>query len=241
MTDAVALERESDDRRNMTPFDDVTTTIDHLYDEAKNWASDGFAIENHAQAEQIDSIDKALLKAAQEADRLRVEEKAPLDRQIDAIQDRYNPYIQKNKGKVDIARASLKALLTAWRTEQERAKRKAAEKARRNAEEERRRAEEAIRASAGDVEARERAEEQLALADEADAFARRQEKKATSGLRLRTTWVTALTDRNAAIKHYWAKAPEAFESLVIDMAQRDVRTGLRSIPGFEIKEVKGAI
>ena len=50
-----------------------------------------------------------------------------------------------------------------------------------------------------------------------------------------------LTDRNAAIKHYWAKDPGAFERLVLDMALTEVRQGVRAIPGFEIEAVKGAI
>ena len=226
---------------NVPPDVMAFNTIDAYYDEAKNWASDGFTIESQAQADEVDALDKALLKAGQEAEALRVEEKRPLDEQIDAIQAKFNPFIQKGKGKVDIARSSLKALLTAWRTEQERVKREAAEKARREAEEERRLAQEAMRASSGDVEAREQAEQLLESAKRAEKIANKADKAATTGLGLRTSWMPKLTDRNAAIKHYWAKDPGAFERLVLDMALTEVRQGVRAIPGFEIEAVKGAI
>lgn len=226
---------------NVPPDVMAFNIIDAYYDEAKNWASDGFTIESQAQADEVDALDKALLKAGQEAEALRVEEKRPLDEQIDAIQAKFNPFIQKGKGKVDIARSSLKALLTAWRTEQERMKREAAEKARREAEEERRLAQEAMRASSGDVEAREQAEQLLESAKRAEKIANKADKAATTGLGLRTSWMPKLTDRNAAIKHYWAKDPGAFERLVLDMALTEVRQGVRAIPGFEIEAVKGAI
>src|SRR5688500_979337 len=93
---------------NQPPEVIVFGEIDAYYDEARNWASDGFKVENQEQADQIDMLDKALLKIGQEADALRIEEKRPLDEQIDAIQAKFNPYIQKGKGKVDIARSSLK-------------------------------------------------------------------------------------------------------------------------------------
>lgn len=226
---------------NMAAWEVVFGEIDAYYDEAKNWASDGFKVENQEQADQLDELDKALLRAGQEADALRIEEKRPHDEAAQAVQDKYNPYVQKGKGKVDVARSTLKQLLTAWRTEQQRIKAEAAEKARREAEEERRLAEEAMRASSGDLEAREQAEQQLQAAKQAESFAKKADKAATTGTGLRTKWVPKLTDRNAAIKHYWQKDPAAFERLVLDMAMTEVRQGVRSIPGFTIEEVKVAI
>lgn len=226
---------------NLPPWEAVFDEIGDLYSEARNWASGGFKIENQEQADQIDALDKALLKKGQEAEALRVEEKRPYDELIDEIQTRYNPFIQKGKGKVDIARSSLKALLTGWRTEQERIKREAAEKARREAEEERRAAKEAMRASSADLEAREQAEQKLAAAAMAEKVAKKADKAASTGLGLRTTWVPKLTDLNAAIKHYWAEDRDSFADLVQQLAQQDVRNGKRSIPGFAVEEVKGAI
>lgn len=226
---------------NHPPYVAAFSTIQSLYDEAANWASDGFVIASQEQADQVDVLDKALLKAAQDAEALRVEEKRPLDEMIDEIQARYNPYIQKGKGKVDIARSSLKTLLTAWRNEQERVKREAAEKARLAAEEERQRAEDAMRSSAGDLAAREQAEQLLDSAKQAERFAKKADKAATTGLGLRTTYRAALADPSAAIRHYWqAKQPEFIE-LVQRLADQDVRSGKREIPGFNVIEEKVSI
>lgn len=226
---------------NAPPEVVVFGEIDAYYDEAKNWASDGFTVENQEQADQIDMLDKALLKIGQEADALRIEEKRPLDEQIDAIQSKFNPYIQKGKGKVDIARSSLKALLTAWRVEQERVKRETVEKARREAEAERIAAQGAMRKSSGDLEAREQAEQLLESAKAAEKIAKKADKAATTGLGLRTSWVPKLTDLNAAVKHYWGEDRGSFEELVQQLAAQDVRRGVRTIPGFAVEEVKGAI
>lgn len=245
MSAANALSSTGNDRismgGNMPPWEAVFDEIGDLYSEARNWASDGFAIENQEQADQIDALDKALLKKGQEAEALRVEEKRPYDELIDEIQTRYNPFIQKGKGKVDVARSTLKTLLTAWRTEQERVKREAADKARREAEEERRAAEEAMRASSGDLEAREQAEQKLAAAAMAEKVAKKADKAATTGLGLRTKWVATMTDQRAAVRTMWAHDPQAFLNLAQDLAEQAVRAGSRKLEGFEITEQKVAI
>lgn len=226
---------------NVPPDVMAFNIIDAYYDEAKNWASDGFKIENQAQADEVDTLDKALLKAGQEADALRIEEKRPLDEQIDAIQAKFNPYIQKGKGKVDIARSALKALLTDWRTQQERIKREAAEKARREAEEERRLAEEAMRKSSGDVEAREQAEQLLESAKAAEKIAKKADKAATTGLGLRTEWKVEVTDPRALAGHYWKTRSAEVDAFFLSLANADVRGGARSIPGCNILETRKAL
>lgn len=241
---APALSTTGNDRirpgGNMSEFDKIVLEIEDLYAEARNWA-DGSDIESQEQCDALDDLDKFLLDAGQRLDALRVEEKRPLDEQVKAIQDRYNPFIQPKRGKVDLARSTLNPIRSAWKAEIARQKEAAALKARIEAEEERRKAEEAMKASAGDLEARERAEEQLALAKEADKFANRREKEATTGLGLRTSYRADLTDLNAAIKHYWASHRAEFETLVRELAAKDARAGKRSIPGFTITEIKGAI
>jgi len=92
-----------------------------------------------------------------------------------------------------------------------------------------------------DIEQREEAQRIAERAADLSKQAKRADKAATVGTGLRTSWVPILADRNAAIKHYWAKDPKAFERLVLDMAVTEVRQGVRSIPGFVINEVKGAI
>lgn len=221
---------------NMTEFDAVVLEIEDLYGEARNWA-DGAELESQDQCDELDRLDKLLLAADKRREAIRVEEKRPLDEQIKAIQDRHNPI----KDKVARARAALNDPRAAWKKKVASEKEAAAMRARIEAEEERRKAEEAIRASAGDLEAREKAEEQLALAKEADAFAGRQEKRVATGNGLRTVYRAELADLNAAVKHYWSTDRAAFEALVCDLAARDVRAGKRSVPGFTVTEEKRAI
>lgn len=236
---AVAAIEKPFDGKNITPFDEVAGEIQDLYDEAKNWA-DGSPVETQAQCDALDLLDKSLLDAGRRLDLLRVAEKKPLDEQIDAIQARFNPYVQPKKGKVDLARSALNPLRAAWKKRLADDAAAVAEKARREAEEERRKADEAMRASAGNLEARERAEEQLATAKEAERFAAKKDKQATTGLGLRTSYHAELTDLNAAVKHYWPGHKQAFADLVLDIANREAGAGIE-IPGFRIIEERKAL
>jgi len=226
--------------RNITPFDEIVLEIEGLYDEAKNWA-DGTPIESQEQCDALDSLDKKLLDAGKRLDALRVEEKRPLDEQVKTIQDRYNPFIQPGRGKVDKARTALNPARAAWKKHLADEKAAAALKARLEAEELRRKADEEMRASAGNLEARERAEVQLETAKYAEGFADRQEKRATTGLGLRTTYRPEIADLNAAIKHYWATRRDDFAALVLVLAADDVRAGKRTIPGITVHEERKAI
>jgi hypothetical protein len=226
--------------RNMTPFDEVVIEIEDLFAEASNWA-DGSAIENQAQCDALDVLDKALLDAGKRLDALRVEEKRPLDEQVQAIQDRYNPFIQPKKGKVDLARASLNPLRAAWKERERQRKEAEAQKAREEAEAARIEAQRLMRESAGNLTARVDAEHMLSGAKLAERDAKRATKAAETGNGLRTSYEARLSDRNAAISHYWSRMPAAFERLVTDLADDDVRRGARSIPGFEIIEIRKAI
>ena len=228
---------------NMSPFDHVSVEIADLYEEAKHWA-DGTPIQSEEQHDAVTALYDALHAAGKRADELRVSEVEPLDEAKKAIQARYHPLIgdtKAGKGKVVIGKEALGKLLADWRAAKAKEKAEAAERARRDAEQERAKAEAAIRASSGDIEARERAEDMLALADEADRYAARQQKRAETGNKLRTVYVAELMDLHAAIKHYWGENQVPFEELVTMLAAADVRAGKRSIPGFEIKEEKKAI
>ena len=228
---------------NMSPFDQVSVEIADLYEEARNWA-DGTPIQSDEQHHAVTALYDALHDAGKRADELRVKEVEPLDEAKEAIQARYHPLIgdtKAGKGKVVIGKEALGKLLSDWRAAKAKEKAEAAERARKDAEQERAKAEAAIRASSGDLEARERAEEMLALADEADRYASRQQKRAETGNKLRTVYVAELMDLHAAIKHYWGENTAPFEELVTTLAAADVRSGKRSIPGFEIKEKKKAI
>lgn len=226
--------------RNITPFEELTIEIEDLFAEAANWA-DGTAIETQAQCDALDVLDKGLLDAGKRLDALRVEEKRPLDEQVQAIQDRYNPYIQPKKGKVDLARTSLNPLRAAWKERERQRKEAEAAKVRAEAEAVRAEAERLIRESSGNLAARVDAEHMLDSAELADRDARKAAKAATTGLGLRTIPQATITDFNAASRHYWAARIEAFRQLVQSLADEDVRLGARSIPGISVTEVRKAL
>ncbi len=244
MNDSAPLSVTGNDRivpgGNMSPFDVLTCEIEALYDEARNWA-DGAQIETQKQCDALDALDKALFEAGKKLDALRVEEKRPLDEQIEAIQARYNPFIQPKRGKVDLARGALNPLRTAWKDRERKRKEALAAQAAQEAAEAERKALEAMQASTGDLAAREEAERLANDARIARQDARRTAKAATTGLGLRTSYRPVLTDLSAAIRHYWGSRRPAFEELVMGLAAEDVRAGQREIPGFVVEEVKGAL
>lgn len=224
------------------PIIDPTTAfqkIDDLYDEARNWA-DGEPITSAEMAEDITALFDGLHEAGKEAEALRVAEKAPLDKAVQAIQDRYNVYVQPKKGKVALGKDALGVLLTAWRTEQQRVAREAADKAREEAMALAAEAQAAMQASAGNLAERERAEEVVSFAKQAERHARSQEKAATVGTGLRTVWTAELLDEEAALEWAYGRDPKRFTALCQQLADEAVRSNVRSIPGFSIVEGKKA-
>jgi hypothetical protein len=226
--------------KNISPFDEIVLEIEDLFAEARNWA-DGTPIENQAQCDALDKLDKALLDAGKRLDALRVEEKRPLDEQVQQIQDRYNPFIQPRRGKVDVARSALNPVRAAWKEAERKRKEQAALQARIEAEQLRDESQRLMQESAGNLEARIDAEHMLDSAKLADKGARQMEKAATTNLGLRTTYRPELTDLSAATKHYWSTRREDFVALLMTLAEADVRAGKRMIPGFEIHEEKRAL
>lgn len=224
---------------NQSPFDLISTEINDLFDEAKNWA-DGEPITSPEMHDAIERLRDSLHEAGKRADALRVEEKRPLDEQVKAIQDRYNPFIQPKKGKVDLAKSALDALLTPWRTRV--AAEKAAEAARKaeEAAAATRAAQEAIRASSGNLAAREEAEELLADAKRLEKTAARTFKSATTGTGLRTVWKAELVDEAAALDWFYGERPDAFRELIQSLADEAVRRGVRKVPGFVVRDEKVA-
>lgn len=218
---------------------DAFAKIDDLYDEAKNFA-DGEPITSAEMAEAITALFDGPHEAGKEAEALRVAEKAPLDKQVDAIQARYNPYVQPKKGKVAMGKDALGVLLTAWRVQQQRIAAAAAQKAREEADALRAEAEAAIRSSSGNLAEREAAEETLDFAKQAERFARGAEKSATTGTGLRTKWVARLEDEEAALGWAYDRSPELFTALCQQIADEATRSGVRTIPGFAVVEEKKA-
>ena len=233
--------------RNSTPFDLIVESLDDLIAEARNYA-DGAAVETQGQADDVSRIIEGLNLNAKALDAERVVEKAPLDKQIADIQDRYNVWIADRKNKapgkvfkaIDALKATLQpflAKLDAEKREAERVAREAADKAARDAAE-------AMRAAAAnDLAAREQAEAMVTEAEAAAKVAKAatgDKAHATGGSRamgLRSVWKAAVIDPRAAAAHYWTTNPEAFAGLLQKLADDDVRSGKRSgIPGVTITE-----
>jgi hypothetical protein len=222
---------------NNPPPPSVFEEIDDLFQTAKDFA-DGEPIADEAMHDTISGLRDSIHEAGKRADAERVAEKKPLDEQIDAIQKRYNPYIQPKKGKVDLAKTALGELLAAWRAKVLREKQAEAARKAAEAEAARKAAEEAIRATSGNLEARVDAEELLAHAKDLERGAKRADKAATTGTGLRTVWVATMTDAEAALDWAYTRDPVAFKELVQGMADTAVRHGVRSVPGFKVEERK---
>lgn len=221
------------------PHTEIFQQIDDLYDEAKNWA-DGEPIADDAMHDAITRLYDGLHEAGKKADALRVEQKKPLDEQIAAIQSLYNPYIQPKRGKVDLGKSALGDLLAAYRAAKAAAAKAEADSIAAAAAAARQTANDAMRASSGNLAAREEAEEALADAKKLERQASRTWKAATTGTGLRTTYRADLVNIDEALDHYWKTHQSSFEDLVRELAATDVRAGKRAIPGFSVVEVKVA-
>lgn len=221
------------------PDELVIAEINDLYEEAKNFA-DGEPISSPEIAEAITKLYDSLHDAGKRADEMRIAEKKPHDDAVQAVQDKWNPFVQPKRGKVALGKEALGALLTPWRkklADEAAAKAAAAREEAAKLEAE---ATAAIRASSGNLAERERAEELLDTAKEANKFAGRQERRATTGLGLRTVWVATMTDPEAAMDWAYGKNQVAFAELAQSLADAEVRLGARAVPGFEIKDEKRA-
>lgn len=239
MSDTLDLNPRAVIGNNRPPHEFIFDEIEDLFSEAKNWC-DGEPIANEAMHDAVTKLYDGLHDAGKRADELRKDQKKPLDDQIKDIQDRYNPYIQPKKGKVDLGKAALGEMLAKWRAAVAKKKEDEARKAREEADRKAAEAQAAIRASSGNLAEREVAEEMLKEAKQADRFAKRQDKAATTGTGLRSVWFATLQDADAALDWAYGRDPVRFKELVQQMANEAVRGGARSVPGFVVSEEKMA-
>ena len=222
-----------------TPFEAITQEIQDLFDEANNFA-DGDPIDTPELADAITELHDKIHAAGKRADALRVDEKKPLDDAVKAIQDRFNPYIQPKKGKVDLAKSTLADLLTPWRNKIAADKAAAAAKVAEEAAAAKRAADEAMQATKGNLAARVAAEEQLAHAAALEKSAKRETKAATVGAGLVTVWRAEIVDEELALDWCFARAKFEFMALVQKNADEAVRSGVRVIPGVRVYDEKRA-
>jgi hypothetical protein len=240
MSGSAALSDSGNDRivmgGNMSAFDAHKVNVDDLFDEAQVWLA-GEGVSSEAEAKAVETLLDMARDAKKAADEARKAENEPFDRGKAEVQARYNPILKR----ADLIVETCKNVLQPWRDKIAAEKAAKAEAMRLEAEALRREAEEKIRASAGNLAERAKAEETLAFAKDADKAVAKAVKAAATGNGLRTTYRAELTDLNAAIKHYWSTNRAEFEALVCDIAARQVRAGVREIPGFNVIEERKAV
>lgn len=229
-----------------TPFEAIRDEMESLRVEAGHWL-DGAEITSQAEADKLGTLLRIVQAAAKRADEARKAEKKPFDDGAAQVQERYNPLIgntTKVKGVAVRIEEALKVASTKWlrkvAAEQEAARQEAA----RIAEEARQRAEAHVAAThdTTDMDDRDAALAEVDRAREAAfAFAAANREKAQSqvevgrAIGLVTTWRAEITDRTAALRHYYTQRPEDFEPLVMEFARQDIRAGKHSgVPGITI-------
>jgi len=215
---------------NPPVIDAFTSHLADLREEAGAWL-EGKAVESADEAAGLNTLLDLARKTAKDADTARADEKKPHLDAGKAVDTKWKPVIDAANRIADCC----KVALTPWNVAEQRRKEAAAALARADAEAEaeaRRQA--AAEAVSGSIEAREQADQIEASAKAAERIAKKAEKEAAGTSRLRTSYRPEVTDLSAAIKHYWAADKEAFSGLVLELADRDVRAGKRSIPGITI-------
>jgi hypothetical protein len=230
-----------------SPYDIAKKAVEDAYDETILWL-DGKPIDSQETADGVGNLLAVIRKAETLADDTRKAEAKVFDDGKAEVQAKYAPLIgntTKIKGKTVLAAEACKAALRPWLAAEQ--KRLDAEAAAKRAEADRQRieAESALRASAADLAAREAAETLLHDARKAETAAN-VAGRATAiaggtfgrSAALRTVWRATITDDAAAAKSCWLDdaGREEMKVFLLDWANRRVRQGVRSIPGFHIGE-----
>jgi hypothetical protein len=216
--------------------------IDDLMLEARNYL-DGEPISNEQQADAVSSLLNRLRRVSKDADEARKAEKKPHDEAAKAVQQKWTPIISK----AELAASTAKQALAPWLQKIEADNRAKAEAAQAEADRIAAIALEARQKAAGNLEAAEDAERLLKVATAAQKDAVRAGKAkahATGGERaigLRSVWTPTLTDSCAALRHYREQQPTELKQWLVEQAERDVRAGARSIPGFDVTEARVAV
>lgn len=227
-----------------SPFDEVSSKIRDLYEEARNWL-DGEPIASQEQANEVQKLMRLIQAAEKEADEARKEEARPHDEAKAAIQERYNTLIGKTKtvtGLTVRAIDACKLALKPWLIKVDEENRRAAEEARKEAEEKQRLAMEAMRQRDGvDLEATERAEAAVREAKQAEADARRagNAKASAKGegraVTLRDYYEPEITSMTDFARHVWTAHRSDMEHFLNGMAVKIVAAGSHSgIPGVTV-------
>jgi hypothetical protein len=227
-----------------TPFDDIETRINDLYDEAKMWL-DGEEVTEQSQADALNTLASQIREAAKEAEEMRKAEAKPFDDGKKAVQERYNPLIQKGKGKTELALNAVKSSLKPYLLELDRIQQEAAQKAREEAERAERDAQAAMQHR--DPSNLEEQEEANRLAEQAKAAqlaankannAKAHAKGAGRATGLRTRTKVSIANERDAAAWAWKHEREQLMVFILTLAEKSVRAGSKKLDGFSITEEK---
>jgi len=242
-----AIDMRGHNNPPITAYDAVKANLDDLHAEALQWL-DGTPIETQDQADAVNTLKARIKDGIKAAEDARVKETAPHKAAIDDIQGRYNPLIGNNKSVTGIAikaeqacNDALRPYLVALQKKQEEEARLAREEAARKQAE----AMEAMRqCDAANLAEREAAERLVKEAKAAEAAARKDENvkahakgdgRATG---LRTVHRAVMTDPKEAAAWVWVHRNDELMAFVQEQADKAVRSGARSIRGFNVIEEK---
>lgn len=218
-------------------FAEVSGEINDLHTEAKNWL-DGEEVKTDAIAENVETLMKMTKAAAKKAEALRKKEVEPFDNAKQAIQDKYAPLIANTKGatgKTVIIIDACKKALEPYKLEQQRKKDEKERKLREEAEQQRIKAQKALDEST-DIEEREKAVEQVRDAKKTEKKANAVNRDNVKGMR--TIWKVQMCVPFDASKYFWQNDRDEVLAFFQTLAERKVRDGMRTIPGFKIEQEK---
>lgn len=229
--------------RPPSPFDEASTKIRDLYEEARNWC-DGDAISSAEQADEVQKLLRLIQAAEKEADAARVEENKPFDEGKAAVQAKYAPLIGNTKsvkGLTVLAIEACKQALAPWLIKVEEENRRKAEAARLEAEAKAEAARQALREKQS-LEDAARAEQLIreAKAAESDARKAANAKASAKGegraVGLRDRYTPEVTDYTAFARHVWMVHRSDMEDFLNIQAAKLVSSGIHSgIPGVNVK------
>lgn len=214
----------------------ISEKIHDLYDTAKDFI-DGDPIDNQSLADTVERLLGEIKLAEKEADEHRKYECTPFDEGKKAIQEKYAPLIANTKGITGLTVLSKKACqdaLTPWKQKLQAIKDEEARLKREKADRLVREAQEATQAAS--LKDREEAEKLLKESQAAQAAAKKAEKTNIKGMR--TVWDIEVVKPTELLRHYWNTRTDELEQFAAKLAEQDVRSGVREIPGCKITSRK---
>lgn len=221
---------------NPPVFDAHQANIADLRVEASAWL-DGAQVTTPEEAEGIDTLIKLARSARDEADKARAAEKKPHDDAAKAVQAKWKPLVDSAQRILDVCLEKVGA----WRVAEARRKEAEAARIRAEAEAERQAEIEATRAAAGNIDAREQADQLGESAKAAKKLAKSAEKAARTGNGLRTVRTLKVTDARALAGWLWKHRREDAEAAHAELAQRIFRNNGPAMDGTEIETTQKAV